>query len=172
VLSLGIAIGANWLAAEYTKRYATQDIARALETAGAKPSDTIYVLGDFAYDLPFYRQASTQMVVLQDWPALRLSPGDDWQHEMLEGANFEPSAAGVLQTPRVLALDLTRRGVWVVARPKTELSGFVRVFVGNAWSLYKPLDQGTESDSAPESPEAAEDISLRGGSHQGNQQRQ
>ena len=97
------------------------------------------------------------MVVLQDWPALRRSPGDDWQHEMLEGADFEPPPDGVLQTPQVLALDLTQRGergVWVLARHKTELGGFVRVFVGSGWSLYKPLDQGTES--APESPEAAE----------------
>ena len=157
VVSMGIAVGVNLVAAEYTKKYATQDIAQALEAAGAQPSDTVYLLTDFAYDLPFYRQASTHMVVLQDWPALRRSPGDDWQHEMLEGADFEPPPDGVLQTPQVLALDLTQRGergVWVLARHKTELGGFVRVFVGSGWSLYKPLDQGTES--APESPEAAE----------------
>jgi 4-amino-4-deoxy-L-arabinose transferase-like glycosyltransferase len=174
VLSLGIAIGANWLAAEYTKKYATQDIAKALEAAGAKPSDTVYVLTDFAYDLPFYRQASTHMVVLQDWPALRQSPGDDWQHEMLEGANFEPPPDGILQTPQALALDLTQRGKrgegaeWVLARHKVDLGGFVRVFVGGAWSLYKPLAQGTES--APKSPEAAEEIGLRGSKQQGDQQ--
>ena len=168
VVSIGIAIGANLVAAEYTKKYATQDIAQALEAAGAQPSDTVYLLNDFAYDLPFYRRASTHMVVLQDWPALRQSPGDDWQHEMLEGADFAPPSAGVLKTPRLLALDLTQRGergVWVLARHKAELGGFVRVFVGRAWSLYKPLDQGTES--APESPEAAEEVSLGGGAQQG-----
>jgi 4-amino-4-deoxy-L-arabinose transferase-like glycosyltransferase len=154
VASLGIAIGANLVAAQYTKKYATQDIAQALTAAGAQPSDTVYLLGDFAYDLPFYRRASRPMVVLQDWPALRQLPGDDWQHELLEGVGFEPPAAGVLQTPRVLALDLSQQGIWVVARYTTELGGFARVFAGGAWSLFKPLDQGTES--ALESPIPAE----------------
>ena len=50
---------------------------------------------------------------------------------------------------------------------KAVLGGFVRLFVGRAWSLYKPLDQGTKS--APQSTEAAEEISLGDGAQQGQQ---
>lgn len=155
VASLSIAVTANLAAANYTQKYSTRDLAQALQAAGAKPSDTVYLLGDYAYDLPFHRQASTPMVVIQDWPALRQRAGDNWQHELLDGADFDARAAGVLQTPEALAQARTQGGAWVVARHDAPLDGFVRVFKGRAGSLYQPLAQGGHA-SAPESPKPAE----------------
>ena len=154
VTSMGIAVAANLAAADFTDKYSAQDVAQALQAAGAKPSDTVYLLGDYAYDLPFYRQASTPMVVIQDWPALRKLAGDNWQHELLDGADFDARAAGVLQASGVLAQARTQGGVWVVARHDTPLDGFARVFKGRAWSLYQPLAQVGHA-SAPEGPKPA-----------------
>lgn len=157
LLSLGIAVAANLAAADYTRKYGAQDIAQALKAAGARPSDTIYVLGDYAYDLPFYRQASQPMVVLLDWSVLRRLDGDDWQHELLDGAIFDEQAARVLQMPEALAQARGHAGSWLIARTEVAPPGFTRVFWGRAWSLYRPLTAaGTAPESATESPKPAQ----------------
>ena len=159
-LSIGIAVAAHLAAADYTRKYGAQDVAQALQAAGAKPSDTVYQLGDYAYDLPFYRQASTPMVVIQDWPEKRKANGDDWQHELLDGEKFDARAARVLQTPEALALAQARAQarVWVVARHEAPLDGFTQVFKGRAWILYQPTAQAAPAAPglAPESPKPAE----------------
>ena len=156
---IAIAIAGNVAATRYTNQRGARDVAQALEAAGAKPSDTVYLLGGYAYDLPFYRQASTPMVVIQDWPGLRKSAGDGWQRELFEAADFDARAARVLQTPEVLAQARTQTGAWVVAsngaRIGRELDGFTQVFRGAAWSLYQPADQSAGA-STPESPKPAE----------------
>jgi 4-amino-4-deoxy-L-arabinose transferase-like glycosyltransferase len=157
--SLGLAVAANLAAGDYTGKYGTRDVARALQAAGAKPSDTVFLLDNYAYDLPFYRQASAPMVVIQDWPALREQAGDDWQHELLDGEDFDARAAQVLQAPEVLAQASTQARVWVVARQHKPLDGFALVFIGSGWSLYRPLASSPNSGgpaSAPESPKPAE----------------
>ena len=138
-VSIAIAVAVNVTAARYTVKYGTQDVALALEALGVEPSDTVYLLGEFAYDLPFYRQASTPMVVIQDWRRLRKSAGDDWQHELLEGADFDVSSADVLQTPKALIQErtLNKSGVWLLAPNNVQVDGLVPVFEGNSWSLYQ-----------------------------------
>ena len=148
-LSIGIAIAGNTAAARYIEKYSAQDIAKALQAAGGQPSDTVYLLGDYAYDLPFYRQASTPMIVIQDWPALRRSASDDWQHELLDGTDFEASSGAVLQAPEALAQLGTKTRLWLVSSHDTPVAGFVRLFKGNDWSLYRPEAAG---ESAPEGP--------------------
>jgi 4-amino-4-deoxy-L-arabinose transferase-like glycosyltransferase len=145
VASIGIAVAANLAAANYTRKYAAQDVAQALRAEGAQPSDTVYLLGDYAYDLPFHRQASAPMVVIQDWPDKRKANGDDWQHELLDGEKFDAQAARVLQTPEALALARTQARVWVVARHDAELDGFTRVYRGGAWVLYQSVAQAAPS---------------------------
>ena len=151
VLSVGIAIAGNIAAARYIEKYSAQDVAEALRAAGAKESDSVYLLGDYAYDLPFYRQAGKPMVVIQDWPALRKSNSDDWQHEMLDGTDFDARSAGVLQTPEVLAQASAKSGVWLLSSHDTPVAGFARLFKGRAWTLYQPQPPAA-GWSAPESP--------------------
>ena len=148
-LSIGIAIAGNTAAARYIENYSAQDVAQALQAAGAQPSDTIYLLGDYAYDLPFYRQASTPMIVIQDWPALRRSASDDWQHELLDGTDFEASSGAVLQGPEMLVQPGMKTPIWVVSSHDTPVTGFVRIFKGSDWSLYRPEPA---IGSAPEGP--------------------
>ncbi len=135
-----LALGANIAAARYTGKRSTQEVAQALQAAGAKPSDPLYLIGsDFAYDLPFYRQASVPMVVIQDWPALRKSVGDNWKSELLEGAAFDPQAARVLQTSEALAQARAQPGAWLLGGDEQRApEGFTLVFKGAAWALYRP----------------------------------
>ena len=148
-------MAANLAAASYTRQYGAQDVAQALQAAGARPSDPVYLLGEFAYDLPFYRQASMPMVVIQDWPEKRLAPGDDWQHELLDGEKFDPQAARVLQTPGALVQARSQARAWLVARNEDPPEGFVLVYQGAAWALHRPAGASVPG-SAPEGPKAAE----------------
>ncbi len=157
--SLVIALAGNVAAARYTDKRGAQDLAQALEAAGAKPSDTVYLLGGYAYDLPFYRQARTPMVVIQDWAELRKSAGDNWQRELFEAADFDAQAARVLQMPEALEQARAQADAWLVAKNDAavgrHLDGFALQFKGAAWSLYKPAGQSARA-STPEGPKPAE----------------
>ena len=154
VASLALAVAANFAAARFTDKYGAQDVAQALKAAGSKPSDTLYQLGNYAYDLPFYRQASQPMVVIQDWPEVRKRESDDWQNELLDGIDFDAASAHVLQGPEVLAQINAQQGrVWLIAPHDTPRDGFALVFKGRAWSLYQAL---AGASSTPEGPKPAQ----------------
>jgi 4-amino-4-deoxy-L-arabinose transferase-like glycosyltransferase len=151
---IALALGANIAAARYTGKHSTQDVAQALQVAGAKPSDPLYLISaDFAYDLPFYRQAEAPMVVIQDWPALRKSVGDNWKSELLEGATFDSQAARVLQTGEALAQAKAQPNAWLLGGEERAPEGFTLVFKGGAWALYRPQ---SARPSASEGPKAAQ----------------
>ena len=142
VLALGLAVGANEVASRYTLRHSSADIAQALACVKG-PDDGVFLAGDYAYDLPFLARFTAPMVVLQDWPQLRQSAGDNWRRELFEGADFDAQAARSLQTPAALKEAANRPGQWLVM-PRggvTELpadqAGFVPVFSGQAWALFK-----------------------------------
>lgn len=154
VLALGVGVAANVVAGRYSKREGgTLDIARTL-ACEARPTDTVYALGGYPYDLPFYTQLPRPIVVLQDWPGLRQSAGDSWPRALFEGADFDAQAARVLQTPQVLATALQQPGQWVVAPNEVPVDGFTLVVQGRNWSLYRSAAGG--SAAAPQGPEPAE----------------
>ncbi|EER60181.1 glycosyl transferase family 39 [Acidovorax delafieldii 2AN] len=167
MLALCAVVGAivlNEVAARHSARQGTADIAFTL-ACQAGTADTVYAVGEYPYDLPFYTQAVQPMVVVQDWPALRRAAGDNWRRELFEGADFEAAAGRVLQTPDVLVTALRRPGQWLVApnaMPAGQIpAGWVQVQRGAGWSLWR---------SAPERPEAAEHKGLPGCQHQGGEQ--
>jgi hypothetical protein len=150
VLGLGLAVVANEVASRYTLRHSSADIAQVLACVKG-PDDTVLLAGDYAYDLPFLARFTAPMVVLQDWPQLRQSAGDNWRRELFEGADFDAHAARSLQTPAVLKDAASRPGQWLVT-PRggvpdlpADLAGFAPIFSGNAWDLFK----------SPASPEAS-----------------
>lgn len=160
VLALGVAVGANVLASRHTQgKGGAADIAHVL-ACEAGPTDTVYALGGYPYDLPFYTQLPRPLVVLQDWPGLRQSAGDSWPRELFEGADFDAQAAQVLQTPPVLAAAGQRPGQWVVAPNGVPVDGFERRVQGQRWSLYRSTAGG--SASAASRPEPAEHQGLPG----------
>ncbi|MCI4441500.1 glycosyltransferase family 39 protein [Tibeticola sp.] len=155
----GVALAAvlEPLSTRLTRDKRADDLAQTLACA-ASPEDTVYVLGGYPYDLPFYVRTPKPFVVLQDWPALRRTAGDNWARELFEAGDFEPAtAAQVLQSPEVLPDAARRPGQWLLVphdHPDGDWKhGWVLVQRGRAWSLYR---------SAPERPVAAEHESLRG----------
>lgn len=165
VLLLGGSLILNAAVIRHSMRVGTQDIAGTL-ACQARPTDTVYAVGNYPYDLPFYAQLSRPMVVVQDWPELRRSAGDNWRRELFEGANFDPVAGQALQTPDVLLKAALEPGRWLVTprsvEPATLGTGWVTVDRGSAWTLYR---------SAPERPVSAEHKGLPGCHEQGREQR-
>jgi hypothetical protein len=108
--------------------------------------DTIYVVGGYPYDLPFLIQADKQMIVVQDWPQVRQTAGDNWRRELFEGAEFDAVAGQALQTSEVLGPASQQAGNWLVAprqhAPATDLQGWTLVKAGEGWSLYRSTPAG------------------------------
>lgn len=165
VLNLGIAVVLMASVGGVTRASRTQDVAAVL-ACEARASDTVYVMGAYPYDLPFYAQTRRPMVVLADWPTLRQQAGDGWQRELFEGADFDARAAQVLQQPAVLTAAGVAAGNWLVVRGTDQVAalpaGWTLFFQGAGWAL---LQSG--GDSAAKSPEPAEQKGLPGCKNQG-----
>jgi hypothetical protein len=87
------------------------------------------------------------MIVVQDWPKVRQTAGDNWRRELFEGADFDAVAGQALQTPDVLALASQQHGNWLVAPRKhgtlSDLHGWTLVKAGEGWSLYRSAPAGS-----------------------------
>ncbi|MGA8513817.1 MAG: glycosyltransferase family 39 protein, partial [Burkholderiaceae bacterium] len=167
VLALGVAVAAQIAATRHTQKHSAQDVAQHYACL-ASPGDTVYAVGDFPYDFPFYAQTTQPMVVVQDWPALRHNAGDNWRRELFEGAQFDAGAGQYLQTPDVLETAKLQAHQWVVAPRTFKVSGFALVFAGKAWNLYRSAADAEPGLSA-KSPKPAQHKGLPGCRHQRNQ---
>ena len=173
-LALALALAANFVAARYTQKRSSADVATELGCL-IKPGDVVAVLDDYPYDLPFYAQLQQPVEVLQDWDTLRRTAGDNWRRELFEGANFDAQAARVLQPVSRLEALQQQAGAWVLApngSARLNLqnhAGFDLVLGGQAWSLYR--SRMAASSAAPERPQAAEHKGLGRCQHQRQEQR-
>ncbi len=167
VLGIGIATAIVLSVGGVTERSRTQDIAQVL-ACQAGPADTVYVLGGYPYDLPFYAQLAKPMVALNDWNYQRANARDGWERELFEGADFDAQAAKVLQPASVLRQASGVAGSWLVTPNAknlvADLPGWGLVTTGAGWSLYKS-GAGPGVNSAPESPKPAQQKSLPGCKH-------
>lgn len=154
------AVGVNVAAGRYTRKQSTDDIARVF-ACQASTTDTVYAVGEYPYDFPFYTGMTQPMVVVGDWEQVRENPGDDWRSELYDGTAFEPDAGQVLQPPSALAKAATEAGSWVVAPNSVKVDGFARVLRGQAWSLYRS-GVAAQDGLAAESPKPAEHKGLPG----------
>ena len=143
-------------AGQFTLKRSSQDVAAAL-ACRIQPGDAVWVAGGYPYDLPFLANLKQPLVVLADWPALRLTAPDSWARELFEGSDFDAQAAQVLQSQQLLARP-PASGHWLVTSRgidgAPELAAWRKVLEGRAWTLWQ------SPASAPKSPEAAEHKSL------------
>jgi 4-amino-4-deoxy-L-arabinose transferase-like glycosyltransferase len=164
VLAIGIAVAINYTVDDVTEVSRSKDVAAVL-ACEAKPADTVYVVGGYPYDLPFYLQLPTPMIVIQDWEQERKSAGDGWQRELFEAANFDAQAAKVLQSPEALTQAGAKPGNWLVGFRESgqpfEAAGWKLFFKGAGWNLYQ-----SAGGLAAEGPEAAQQKGLPGCKHQ------
>ena len=143
-LALSIAVVTNSLVESVTRDRYTIDIAPTLACM-KQPGDTIYLVGGYPYDLPFLIRADKQMRVIQDWPTLRKTTGDNWRRELFEGADFDSQAGAVLQSAEILPAASQQAGNWLVAPRQyssSELQGWTLVMHGVGWSLYRSTPNG------------------------------
>jgi 4-amino-4-deoxy-L-arabinose transferase-like glycosyltransferase len=165
-LNLVLAMTFNHVAGDKTLQRNSQEIAQALGCR-IQPTDEVWVSGAYPYDLPFMLNLKKPVVVIEDWPTVRRTAGDNWQRELFEGADFDAAAARVLQTP-----DLLQRtpapGTWLVTTSgmaqTTPLPQWQQVHAGRAWVLWRP------AGSTHEGPESAQDKGLDCGHQHGHQQ--
>jgi hypothetical protein len=122
------------------------------------PSERVYVMGDYPYDLPFYAQLTQALVVLEDWDEARRSSGDNWRRELFEASDFDREAAKNLQPISALAQPADK--TWLVTPSNVDAlslhAAWSMTFKGVAWTLwqFKP--------STAKSPPAAQDERLPG----------
>lgn len=166
MLALAIAAVGSVAAVRMTQKNSSKDAAQRFACL-ANSDDTVYAVGDFPYDFPFYAGAVKPMVVLQDWPQLRKSSKDNWHRELLEGVAFDPVSAQVLQTYDQLKAAASRANNWVVAPSSYTIEGFSIVYLGKAWSLYQSQPLLVVPLSA-KNPKSAENKSLSGCKNYGN----
>jgi hypothetical protein len=163
LLNIGIATTMVLMVGGVTAPGRSQDMARVL-ACEARPSDTVYALRGFPYDLPFYTQAAKPMIVIHDWAERRANARDGWERELFEGADFDAEAAKVLQGPEVLASAAQAPGNWLIARKAESASaaaaGWKPFAQGVGWDLFQSVGV-----LAPESPEAAQQKGLPGCQH-------
>jgi hypothetical protein len=145
-LALSMAVVTNFMVESVTRDRYTIDIAPTLACL-KQPGDTIVLVGGYPYDLPFLIHADKQMVVVQDWPTLRKTTGDNWRRELFEGADFDAQAGEVLKTPEFLPVASLLPGHWLVAprqHSAAELQGWTLVKHGVGWSLYRSTPPGVD----------------------------
>lgn len=141
-VALVMAGAANWVAGRYTLQHSSVDVAAVL-ACQVRPTDVVAVVDEYPYDLPFYAQLQQPLEVIQDWDTLRQTAGDNWRRELFEGADFDAHAAQSLVPLSRLASLKKETRAWVLT-PKTSSTlsaqqhdGFVPVFTGRAWTLYR-----------------------------------
>ena len=146
-INLGLAVGANQVAGQYSLRKSSVDVAQRL-ACDMQAGDTVWVAGAYPYDLPYWADLRAPVVVLSDWDQARKTAGDNWQRELFEGEAFDPPAAQRWLRP-IEELQATRtREDWLVV-PRgfdaSQLEQWALVQEGRAWSLWRGKGSAGES---------------------------
>jgi 4-amino-4-deoxy-L-arabinose transferase-like glycosyltransferase len=141
-LSLGLCVLVNHQANIVSSRQSSADVAAYLNCLDLSESQ-IMVAGEYAYDLPFLAKLEKPMWVIQDWEFERSHAADNWRRELFEGADFEPLDNEWLKPLSALNSQGSIANRWLVVPANwhdyegLEKSGFLPVFSGIAWNLYR-----------------------------------
>jgi 4-amino-4-deoxy-L-arabinose transferase-like glycosyltransferase len=78
--------------------------------------DAVFMLHQYAYDLPFYARLREPVTVVDDWASPEIKRHDDWRKELVDAGQFAPVlAASVLIAPAALPAALCRNRVnWLI----------------------------------------------------------
>jgi len=138
LVSLGLSIGANWAAGRQSLEHSSQDVALVLQ-CHMHPSERVYAVGAYPYDLPFHAQLTQALVVLENWDEARKSTGDNWRRELFEASDFDLKAAKNLQP--ISALLNPEENSWLVTPNDFDApslpTGWALNFKGLAWTLWQ-----------------------------------
>jgi len=141
-LSLVLMVLVNHEAARMTRKHFSQDVANVLKCQNLQEAELL-VLGEYPYDLPFLIEFNRPMWIIQDWDFERAHAGDNWRRELFEGANFEPAKGEYLKPPKTLEREQANPNRWILSpvgwsgNERISELGYVSVFKGRAWNLYR-----------------------------------
>ncbi len=108
------------------------------------PSDTVVMVDEYFYDLPFYARLKAPVIIASDWADPRLALRDNWRKELFDATRFAPALGRELLRP-LDGLDKLMCGsgaVWFVVYPKQSqrvvgLPGISRVFADTNTELWR-----------------------------------
>ena len=118
-------------------------LAHAL-AAQLAPQDTVVMVDEYYYDVPFYARLSKPVVIASNWADPELPKRDNWRKELFDAARFDPARGRALLQP-LASLDALNCGasvVWFIV-PKREatrvsaLSGATLAFVDKRAELWR-----------------------------------
>ncbi|MBP9929636.1 MAG: glycosyltransferase family 39 protein [Rhodoferax sp.] len=63
------------------------------------PGDTVVMVDDYLYDLPFYARLRKPVVFASDWANPQLASQDNWRNELIDAARFAPERGDAVLRP-------------------------------------------------------------------------
>ncbi len=119
--------------------------ALALELAEqVTPADTVVMVDEFYYDVPFYARLTKPVVIASRWDDPELPTRDNWRKEIFDAARFDPALGRELLKPldKLDALTCGVGAVWFVvpfadAARVSALAGATRTFSDQRAELWR-----------------------------------
>jgi len=93
LVCLAIVVAIAWQAPK-SNRGAALALAQALV-----PGDTVVMVDDYLYDLPFYARLQAPVVLASDWDNPQLARQDNWRNELIDASRFAPDRAAAALRP-------------------------------------------------------------------------
>ncbi|MEP6970761.1 MAG: glycosyltransferase family 39 protein, partial [Betaproteobacteria bacterium] len=129
VACLAIVVAIAWQAPK-SNRGAALALAQAMA-----PGDTVVMVDDYLYDLPFYAELQKPVIFASDWDNPALSMQDNWRNELIDAARFDPErgAAALRPIAQLDRLACEGHAVWFAVTsakaPKVAaLTGVTRIY--------------------------------------------
>ena len=120
---------------------------RALALAlarGMAASDTVVMVDEYAYDVPFYARLARPVIIAGNWADPGIATHDNWRKEVFDAGRFDPARARELLRP-LTGLDGLACGasaVWFIvparnAASVSGMSGATRAFANRRTELWR-----------------------------------
>ena len=108
------------------------------------PGDTVVMVDDYLYDIPFYAGLQDPVVFASDWTNPQLATQDNWRNELIDAARFAPERGAAALRPMAELDRIACAGhtVWfVVASAKAPavaaLTGVTRIYQDAKSELWR-----------------------------------
>ncbi|MEP7299764.1 MAG: glycosyltransferase family 39 protein [Burkholderiales bacterium] len=108
------------------------------------PADTVVMVDEYFYDVPFYAHLSKPVVIASRWEDPDLPRRDNWRKEVFDAARFDAERGAALLKPLVPldALSCGTGAVWFIASPSeaarvAALAGAQRVVTDQRAELWR-----------------------------------
>ena len=138
VACLGVVGIVAWKAPQSSRALALQLAAQIA------PADTVVMVDEYYYDVPFYARLAKPVVIASRWDDPALPTRDNWRKEVFDAARFDPALGKTLLRPldKLDALTCGPGVVWFIVPPAdaarvAALAGATRRFGDRRAELWR-----------------------------------